>query len=242
MYPDFEFAPLGGGIRIALSDDHRFGTDAILLADFVRIAPGERVCDLCTGVGILPLLWCKESGPKPKSIHALDIQPEAIELLRLSVKENGLDERIIPVEGDLRSLKGLLPAAGFDVVSCNPPYFSVGSGVASGESARAAARHEGDCTLEEACAAAKRLLRFGGRFSLCHRPERLADLMTAMRGAGLEPKRLRMVQKKAGCPPWLLLLEGKKGGKPGLLIEAPLLMQKEDGKATDELKIIYGEG
>lgn len=232
-----DWEPLGKR-RIAVSKTHRFGTDAVLLADFAGPRATERVCDLCTGCGILPLLWSLNAHP-PAQVTGLDIQPEAIRLFAASLAEAQLEDRIRAVTGDLREPLAL-PAASFDRVTCNPPYFAPGSGAVSTDEAVRLARHEGvGCSLADVITAAARLLRWGGAFCLCHRPERLADVMTGLRQAGLEPKRLRLVHKTAESQPWLLLCEAKKGGKPGLAVLPPLVLYEPDGTPTPEHRRIY---
>lgn len=229
--------PLGRG-EIALSETHRFGTDAVLLADFAAPRAGETVCDLCTGCGILPLLWCLCARP-PQRIVGVELQAEAVALLTASVEKAGLQERIEIVPGDLRE-PSLLAAGRFQRVTCNPPYFAPGSGAVSADEAARLARHEGvGCSLADVAEAAARLLQWGGSFSLCHRPERAVDVMTELRRCGLEPKRLQFVQKRAESAPWLLLCEAKKGGKPGLAVLPPLILYEADGTPTAEHRRIY---
>ena len=107
--------------------------------------------------------------------------------------------------------------AQYDLVACNPPYFTAGQ--KSPDPRRAAARHEGGCTLEDVAAAAARALRYGGRFALCHRPDQLARVFAVLAAAGLEPKRLAFAKNAPGGRPWLFLLEARRGGKPGLVVE-----------------------
>lgn len=219
--------PLGGGVDILVSEAHGFSQDALLLASFARPRAGERVCDLGTGCGILPLLWCREE--TPLHIDAVELVPEAAALAVRSVQRNGLGGRITVHHADLRRLKGLLPSGAYNRVTCNPPYFAAGSGAVSQGSAARTARHEaGGCTLAEVAAAAASLLRNGGRFCLCYRPERLCDLLLELRAAGLEPKRLRAVQQRADSAPWLLLCEARRQGRPGLVWEPPLLLQGDE--------------
>ena len=120
-----------------------------------------------------------------------------------------------------------------------PPYQRLGAGIISREKSGKIARHESACTLEDAVLSASRLLRFGGRFCLCLRPERLCDALEAMRHMGCEPKRLRFVHKKAGSPPWLFLAEGKRGAKPGMAVEPPLFLYMETGKYSGDYRAIY---
>lgn len=229
--------PLGNGY-IALSEHHRFGTDAVLLSDFAMPKNGETVCDLCSGCGILPLLWSLSAGVSAK-VTALELQPEATDLLRASLARAGLNEQVQVVTGDLRD-QAVLPPQSFQKVTCNPPYFAVGSGAVSEIEAVRLARHEGvGCHLADVAEAASRLLLWGGTFALCHRPERLCDVVTELRKAGLEPKRIRFVHNKAEKAPWLLLCEAKKGGKPGISVLPPLVLYSADGAPTEEHRRIY---
>ena len=231
--------PLGKKFKIIVSRDHTFGTDAILLASFASVRKKDKVCDLGTGCGIIPLIWCKnEVGGK---IDAVDIQKKACAQLERSIELNALGGKLSCHNADLRELKGVLPFGFFDVVTMNPPYKEVGTGIESLSEAEKIARHETMCTLDDAVSAAKKLLRFGGRFCMCHRPERLCDILTAMRGGGIEPKRIRFVSQCEGRAPWLVLVEGKSGSKPYLTVEPELKIKNADGTDSDELLEILGD-
>ena len=185
--------PLGGGLSVVVSKDHIFGTDAVLLSHFSNIRKKDIACDMGTGCGIIPLLWCKK---QTGQLFAVEIQEKACSQLERSLRLNGLCERVVVVNHDLRSLKGVLPFAAFDLVTMNPPYKKVGAGIESVSESDKIARHETMCSIDDCCEAAAKLLRFGGRFCLCHRPERLCDVVVSMRRHNLEPKRLRFVSKK----------------------------------------------
>lgn len=230
---------LGRGISAFVSPSHGFGTDAMLLAYFSAPRSRDVCCDLGTGCGIIPLLWCRE--PFPAKITAVEIQKEACDLARQSIALAGLEDRLQLVQGDLRRLQGVLPAAGYSLVTMNPPYKPLATGIESRSEAEKIARHEVMCTLRDAAEAAARLLRFGGRFVMCHRPERVFDVLTAYRAAGMEPKRLRFVSDRAELPPFLFLIEGKKGAKPGLHVLPQLIIKERDGKITPEMWQVYGE-
>ncbi len=238
---------LGGGVFCCVSQNHTFGTDAFLLSRFAAPRRHETACDLGTGCGIIPLLWFREREQAPKWAAALDIQPEAVLLAEESARRSGLEDVFFPVLGDLRRPKELpkpFEAGGFHLVTCNPPYKRMGSGILSSAQSDQIARHEAACTLEEVCAAAARLLRYGGRLCVCQLPERLPDLLQAMRRHNIESKRLRFVQERADTAPWLLLCEGKLGSKPFLQVEPPLLLreQGEDSKEYREMMGLYRKG
>ena len=184
------------------------GGDTLALGDFATIKPGQRVCDLGTGSGALLLLLARRS--EGLSLTGVELDPLSAQTARENLAFNRLPGEI--VTGDLRTAP--LSAGGFDLVITNPPYFPMGGGKSGGP-----ARSEIACSLEELCAAAGRLAKNGGRFALCHRPERLADVICALRAHGLEPKRLKLVSHAPGYQPSLLLVEAVRQGRPGLKIE-----------------------
>ncbi|MEG2074193.1 MAG: methyltransferase [Angelakisella sp.] len=236
----FTFEKLGSEYRIAVSPSHKFGTDAFLLSRFAEVRRGERCCDLGSGCGIIPLLWFRW-GLSPEYAFAVELQAQGYEQMLTTVAENGLEGKLLPLHSDLSDLKGKIANCSLDIVTCNPPYKMAGHGVPCPDEARLTARHEVACSLEDVCTAAAKLLRFGGRLCLCQRPERLPDIMESMRRAKLEPKRLRFVQQHPNTAPWLILIEGKKGSKPFLRVEPPLIIENEDGGFSDEVIEIYGK-
>ena len=230
-----------GKITVNVNNDHRFGTDAILLADFAAPLPSQTVCDLCSGCGVIPLFFCRAERT-PRKIYAVELQEEAVELIRLSVRENGLEDKLIPVQADLCDKEALtqsVPREKMDMVTVNPPYYRENSGKERLSEAQRLARHEIACDLERVTEAADVLLKYGGTLKMCHLPERLAEVFFLMQKRKIEPKRLTLVCNKAGEKPWLALIEGKKGGKTGLVIEKPLIMRDDSGEYTEELRKIY---
>jgi len=225
-----------GGLRFVCgSGQFPPGLDSFVLSSLPRLRPGLRVCDLGCGTGLLSLLLLQRQ--RDLTVTGLDLQPEAVRLARLAAEENGLADRLSFRTEDLR--KTSLPAGSFDLAVCNPPYFLPSSGPPPRGGARRTARTEETCTLEEACRAAARLLRWGGSFCLVHRPERLADLLCALRQSGLEAKRLRLVCSRPERSPSLVLTEARRGGRPGLAVEPPLILEAPDGSPTAELDRIY---
>ncbi len=227
-----------GGLRFVWAD-HLFrpGTDTFLLSSLPRLRPGLRVCDLGCGTGLLGFLLLQRQ--PDLRIAGLDIQPEAAALARRAAAENGLTERLDFRCGDLRQVRGIFPTGCFDLVVCNPPYYPPAGGKLSADGARRTARSETEASLADLCAAASYLLRWGGKFCLVHKPERLADVLCALRNAGTEAKRLRFVHSRAADPPSLFLAEGCRGGRPGITVEPPLILQNGDGTPTAELNAIY---
>ena len=234
--------PLGGGVQIYVTDTHHFTTDTILLSNFAAVKNGDRVVELGTGCGTIPLLMIRDSSPK--SIIAVELQQDAVELLKSSIDlnlQNGVENSALihPLHGDIRDIASLLPAGESDLVVCNPPYKLSGSGITNPDPSKLTARHESECTLDDICEAARWLLRFGGRFVMCQRPERLTDVLSCMRAHDLEPKRLRMVQGRADKAPKLFLCEAKRGSKHGYMDVLPALIIEDEGGFTDEMKQIY---
>ena len=213
------------------------GTDSVLLADFAAVAGAGRILDLGCGGGVLTVLLALRA-PSAR-VEGIDVSPEAVALCRRNLAENGLNGRCAAVEGDLREHRALLEAGAYDLVVSNPPYFPAGSGYAAPDEKRAASRDERRCRLEDVAAAARYLTRWGGRFAMVHRPARLSEALCALTTAELEPKRLRMVQPRADAAPNLVLIEGRRGGRPGLEILPPLLLTQADGTDSEEVKRIY---
>ncbi|MCM1133175.1 MAG: methyltransferase [Ruminococcus flavefaciens] len=235
---EHKFEKLTDKIYVCASTDHRFGTDAFLLADFSRYRAKDTACDLGTGCGIIPLIMQK-SRP-PKIIFAVDIQEGAIEQLRLGIEKSAVSG-IVPVCADLKNLGEEIPTGQLDLVTCNPPYKAYKAGLESELTAQRIARHEILCNIDDVCACAERLLKFGGRLCICNRPERLSDVISAMKSHNIEPKRLRFVSKNPQEAPWLFLIEGKKGSKPFMQVEPQLYIRSGDG-FSDELQKIYSTG
>ena len=203
------------GIDMATTKEYSFGGDALLLAEFALPKFRDNVLDLCTGCGVVPVMMLAK-GVAGK-ITAVDIQPGAVELCKMTVERGNLHERFFPVCADLNKLD--FPAESFSLVTVNPPYFVSGAGKENGTDSRDLARRESGCTLAQVTAVSARLLKYGGRLCMCHRPERLADVIFEMRKNRLEPKRLTFVNNATESKePWLILVEGRKGGHAGIKI------------------------
>ena len=223
----------------AVDDTHRFGTDAILLSHFAMPCGGDTVCELGTGCGAIALRLA--AGGHPSAVHGVDIQPAAIQLAQLgAARFEGTPKPTFAV-GDWHDPRAIAPAGTYRRVVCNPPYFPPHSGPTNADAASTVARHEQEDTLDSLCAAAAWLLTSGGRFFLCHRPERLADVLSALRAHHLEPKRLQAVQKRGDTAPWLFLLEAKKDARSGLSWLPPLVLYTDEGEPTPALRAIYRE-
>ena len=193
-------------------------TDSFALGYFAAPKSGSKVCDLGCGTGLLgALLMARNAG---LTLHNVELQERALALAGRTFAENGWQAEF--ALGDLRDA-AVLPAAGtMDYAVSNPPYSRAGSGASAPEPSRQSAREESNCTIADICTAAARVLRWGGSFAVVYRPERLVDLLVSLRAHGMEPKRLRFVQTKD--VPSLVLVESRRGGKPGLTVEPPLII------------------
>lgn len=210
------------GTVVHCSANHRFGTDALLLARFCPPHRGWNAVDLCGGCGIVALEWY-DGGHRGNCV-SLEISPEASAQLADAIAAQGITT-ITPHCGDLRTYPADKAQCGqYQLIACNPPYFGLQTGAQSTLPAHATARHENECNLGDVCACAARLLKDGGRFAICHRPARLAELIAQLKAHKLEPKRLAFVKNKADGTPWLCLIEAQKNRKVGLIVAPDILI------------------
>ncbi|MDD2981643.1 MAG: tRNA1(Val) (adenine(37)-N6)-methyltransferase [Hespellia sp.] len=216
-----------------------FGMDAVLLSAFARIKAGENVLDLGTGTGILPILLAA----KTKGTHftGLEIQAESADMAARSVIHNHLQEKVSIVTGDIKEAASIFSPAFFDVIVTNPPYMTQSHGLTNPEDALAIARHELLCNLDDIMRESAKLLHPGkGRFYMVHRPFRLTEIFSSMSRYGIEPKRMRMVYPYVDKEPNMVLIEGLRGGKPRITVEAPLIVYEKPGVYTAEVLEMYG--
>lgn len=228
-----------GGYRIIQNTKKFcFGMDAVLLSDFARVRPNGRVLDLGTGTGVLPILLAAKT--EAEHFTGLEIQADMAEMARRSVALNGLEQKIDIVTGDIKEASKRFGGASFDVVVCNPPYMESSHGLKNPEDAKAIARHEVLCGLEDVIRESAAVLRSGGAFYMVHRPRRLVDIVRLMVQYRIEPKRIRFVHPYEKAEANMVLLEGIRGGGRQLRVEAPLIVYREPGVYTDEIHEIYG--
>lgn len=221
-----------GSLRLTVPDGaFPLGTDSMLLAQFLTLSKGARVADLCSGVGTLGLLLCA----REETCSVVGVERDALshEAALENIRQNGLAARLSSVLGD--AAWAPLPTGGFDCVIANPPYFPDGGGMRAAR----AGRCEDALTPEALCRTAGRLLRYGGRFALVHRPERLCDIFCALRAGGMEPKRIRLVRHRADSAPCLVLTEATRGGKAGLRWQADLIEFLQDGAPSADYRAAY---
>ena len=215
-----------------------FGMDAVLLSGFAKAKSGERVLDLGTGTGIIPILM--EAKTDASDFVALEIQEESADMARRSVMYNQLENKINVVTGDIKDASKIFGASSFDVITTNPPYMIGEHGISCATDAKAIARHEVLCDLDDILRESAKLLRPGGRFYMVHRPFRLAEIFSKMIAYKIEPKRMKLVYPYVDKEPNMVLIEGLRGGKSRLTVEKPLIVYKEQGVYTDEIYDIYG--
>ena len=215
-----------------------FGMDAVLLSGFAKVKKGETVLDLGTGTGIIPILL--KGKTMGKHFTGLEIQEESAGMAERSVLLNGLSEDVDIVTGDIKEAVDLFGAASFDVVTSNPPYMTGNHGLTNPGEAKAIARHEVLCTLDDVVRAAAGVLKPNGRFYMVHRPFRLAEIFGVMSKYKMEPKRMQLVYPYVDREPNMVLIEALKGGRPRITVEKPLIVYKSPGVYTDEIYDIYG--
>ncbi len=236
MEPKLTKEPLGKGCFVYVTDHHTFGTDAVLLSDFAKAKRKDKMVDLGTGCGIIPLLMLRDGNLL--SAAGVDISDEATVIATKTVTDQNIGNFKI-INSNLTDLKGKLEFGCHTLVTCNPPYKAPNGGLKNPDRVLEVARHETECTLEDIVSVGARLLQTGGRLCMCHRPERLSELMALMTKYKAEPKRLRLVCQRMGEEPWLVLVEGRRSGNIGLRIE-PTLYIEEKGELSQEMIEIYG--
>lgn len=217
---------------IERADGLTFGTDAYLLAAYVRPRARGMLVDLGSGTGIIPLL-CLSRGKASRCV-AVEIQPDFSELIGRNAVANGFGQVITPLCADVRDIKAATVGGEADTVTANPPYMTVSGGARNQSDAKNTARRETAGGIADFCSAAGRLLKDGGRFYCVFRPDRMVDLITSLRAARLEPKRMTLVQATASASPSLLLVEAIKHAAPALLLTPPLFLHMSDPNSPEK--------
>lgn len=215
-----------------------FGMDAVLLSAFAKVKTGECVLDLGTGTGILPILLAGKT--EGRHFTGLEIQEESADMARRSVQHNHLEDRISIVTGDIKEASSVFGTESIDVITTNPPYMIGGHGLANPDSAKAIARHEVLCTLDDILRESSKMLKYGGRFYMVHRPFRLVEILTKMTAMHIEPKRMRLVYPYIDKEPNMVLVEGIKNAKSRIEVEPPLIVYEKDGDYTKRVYDLYG--
>ena len=226
------------GYRIIQNPDRFcFGMDAVLLSDFAKVKEGDKVLDFCTGTGIIPILM--EAKTKASHFTALEIQEDSAEMARRSVSLNHLEEKIEIITGDIKEADKYFEPTSFHAVTCNPPYMIGQHGLVNPDNAKAIARHEVLCTLEDVVSQSARVLKMSGSLYMVHRPFRLAEIMATLMKYKLEPKRMQLVYPYVDKEPNMVLIQATKGGKSRITIEKPLIVYEKPGVYTREIIDLY---
>ena len=229
------------GLRIIQDDQYfSFGIDSILLAQFSQVTDGDRIIELGTGIGAIPLMLC--SRDKEITVKALEIQTAVADLARRSVELNNLSAVIEVITGDLKHSSAIFGFEVCDVVICNPPYLPLDQGELSKKDAYAIARHEVYCRLDDIVSACKAIVRYSGKVNIVYKASRMPELLTILKDHSLEPKRLQLVQSRLGKEPHIFLVEAVKGARPGLKL-LPTLIMYDGNNYTEQMKLVcFPEG
>lgn len=210
-----------------------FGMDAVLLSTFATCKDADEVLDMGTGNGVIPILM--EAKTRAKHFTGLEIQDVNVDMARRSVILNGLEEKVDIVQGDIKEASKIFGGASFHVITTNPPYMNENHGLVNPHSAKAIARHEIMCTLDDVIREAAKLLKMRGRLYMVHRPQRLVEIFEVMRNYKIEPKRIKMVHPREDKDANIVLIEAVKGGNSLLKVESPLIVYQKNGEYTREL-------
>ena len=217
-----------------------FGTDAYLLSAFVRPRPDCLAADLGSGTGIAAFLLLARN--KVRAVEAYELQSDFADIISRNARLNGFEDRVSVFKMNVRDAGRGADAERMDIVISNPPYMRADSGRRNDSDAKYIARHEVDGGISDFCLAASRLLKYGGSFYCVYRPDRLCDLISALRESALEPKLMTFVHADSGSTPSMVLVEAKKGGKGSVRVTAPLLLYRDGERSrimSDDAKRIY---
>jgi len=225
-----------------IQDPNRFcfGMDAVLLSAFANVKKNEKVLDIGTGTGIIPILMEARYGGE--SYVGIEIQEDVADMASRSVKYNNLEDRIVIDNADVKDALKLYGSSHFDVITTNPPYMTVDKGLINPSDTKALSRHELSVKLEDIVSISSKILKNKGRFYMIHRPARLVEIMNVMRKYNLEIKRIRMVHPYINKEANMVLIEAMHDGKPFLKVEKPLIVYEKSGEYTKEVMDIYYGG
>lgn len=221
------------GLKIYQDKDlYCFTSDAVTLANFAKIKKGDKVCDFCSGSGIIAILLSAKN--EPSEIYAVEIQNEMFELLQKNIELNNVDN-IKPILGDVKEFSKHIPAGSVDVVVCNPPYKKKGASFHNGNQVVATARHEIKLDLLGLLESVKRVLRFGGRFYISYDANRSAELLAKLKAFELEPKRMFFAQPSPQKNATLVFVEATRGGRESVEVLPTLISNDKDGNYVQNI-------
>ena len=221
-------------------DGFCFGIDSILLTDFAKeMKQNSRVIDLGTGTGIIPILLSKKTNNN--TFYGIEIQQEVANMAERSVRLNNLENDIKIINTNIKDLKEKFKKGSFDVVTSNPPYKKINTGIVNLNDKKLISRHEITASLEDFIEIASFLLKDYGEFYMVHRPDRLVDIFTIMRNKKIEPKKIKFVYPNKNKKTNLVLIKGVKNANPFLEYENNLYVYNEDGTYTDQILKIYNK-
>lgn len=212
-----------------------------MLPNFVQLTENtKKILDLCTGNVPIPLVLTTKTNAH---IYAVEIQEEIFNLAKETIKINNLEDRITLMNDDAKNIVNKFETDQFDLITCNPPYFKYNDNksILNDNSIKSIARHEIKIKLEDIILIAKKLLKNGASLSIVHRTDRLIEIIELMKKNNIEPKRIRFVYPKVGSESNLVLIDGRKNGKPGLKILSPLYAHNDDGSYTEEILKMFGK-
>lgn len=222
------------------NDDYfAFSLDSVLLANFVTIKLSDKkIVDFCSGNAPIPMLMSFRTKAR---IFGVELQKEIYSMGYDSVLENGMNDQIEIINGDVKNISNIFEPESVDVVTCNPPYFKYkNDSLVNNNDVKTVARHEVMLNLEDVIKASKYVLKNGGTFAMVHRPDRMIEIINLMQKYGIEPKKLRLVYPKIGKDANILLIEGIKNGNISLKVLSPLYTHNEDGSYVDEIRKMFG--
>ena len=214
-----------------------FGMDAVLLSTFAKAQENDKVLDMGTGNGVIPILMQAKNS---KAFYTgLEIQEVSAALAKRNVQLNKLDEQINIVQGDIKEASKIFGGASFNLITTNPPYMNENHGIVNPDSSKAIARHELLCSLDDIICQASKCLKMKGHFFMVHRPKRLVEIFQVMCKYKLEPKRIKLIHPYDDKEANMVLIEAVKGAKSQLTVEPALVVYNHDGTYTKELLDMY---
>lgn len=217
-----------------------FSLDSILLPNFAPITENTKlILDLCTGNAPVPLVLTTKTNAK---IIGVELQKEVFELAKESVELNDLSEQIELINDNINNIVTKYETDTFGLITCNPPYFKHSEqSITNDNEIKSIARHEIHMELEDVFKISKKLLKNGGSVCMVHRTDRLMEIIEKMKNNNIEPKRVQFIYPKINSESNLVLVDGRKNGKTGLKVLAPLYVHNEDGSYTDEVLKLFGK-